>query len=178
MNKALGIGSRLKHKQYGEGILARITLEYFTIAFHGQGFKEIPHGTGDLEVLEAIEPENNQVTFDEVEDALIRIVKRYIEPEQKIDLGNKWKGGLMILEPADSNQSVKEIPIETFFHKIVMVRDRLRVLEQNINSHKILSDEDKVNLQQYITRIYGSLTTFNVLFKHTDDHFKGEGGKD
>ena len=178
MSKALGIGSRLKHKQYGEGILARITLEYFTIAFHGQGFKEIPHGTDDLEVLEAIEPENNQVTFDEVEDVLIRIVKRYIEPEQKVDLGNKWKGGLMILEPADSNQSVKEIPIETFFHKVVMVRDRLRVLEQNINSHKILSDEDKVNLQQYITRIYGSLTTFNVLFKNTDDHFKGEGGKE
>ena len=178
MNKALGIGSRLKHKHYGEGILARITLEYFTIAFHGQGFKEIPHGSGDLEVLEAIEPENNQVTFDEVEDALIRIVKRYIEPEQKVELGNKWKGGLMVLEPADKNQSINEITIETFFHKIVMVRDRLRVLEQNINSHKILSDEDKVNLQQYITRVYGSLTTFNVLFKNTDDHFKGDGGKD
>ncbi len=178
MNKALGVGSRLKHKQYGEGILARITLEYFTIAFHGQGFKEIPHGSSDLEVLEAIEPENNQVTFDEVEDALIRIVKRYIEPEQKVELGNKWKGGLMVLEPSDKNQSVKEIPIETFFHKIVMVRDRLRVLEQNINSHKILTDEDKVNLQQYITRVYGSLTTFNVLFKNTDDHFKGDGGKD
>jgi len=178
MNKALGIGSRLKHKQYGEGILARITLEYFTIAFHGQGFKEIPHGSGDLELIEAIEPENNQVTFDEVEDALIRIVKRYIEPEQKVELGNKWKGGNLILEPADTNQSVKEIPIETFFHKIVMVRDRLRVLEQNINSHKVLTNEDKVNLQQYITRVYGSLTTFNVLFKNESDHFKGEGGKE
>jgi len=178
MNKSLGIGSRLKHSQYGEGILAKITLEYYTIAFHGQGFKEIPHNTNDLELIESIEPENNLVTFDEVEDALIRIVKRYIEPEQKVELGNKWKGGNLVLEPADTNQSVKEFPIETFFHKIVMVRDRLRVLEQNINSHKILTDEDKVNLQQYITRIYGSLTTFNVLFKNESDHFKGEGGKE
>lgn len=178
MNKALGIGSRLRHKQYGEGILAKISLAYYTIAFHGHGFKEIPHDAADLELIEAIEPENNMVTFDEVEDALIRIVKRYIEPEQKVELGNKWKGGTLILEPADSAQAAKEVPIETFFHKIVMVRDRLRVLEQNINSHKGLSDEEKVNLQQYITRIYGSLTTFNVLFKHDTDHFKGEGGKD
>lgn len=176
MSKSLGIGSRLKHKQYGEGVLAKISLEYYTISFLGQGFKEIPVNTGELELIEAIEPENNSVTFDEVEDALLRILKKYVEPEQKVELGNKWKGGLMVLEPADQNQAVKEIPIETFFHKIVMVRDRLRVLEQNINSHKLLSDEDKVNLQQYITRIYGSLTTFNVLFKNTDDHFKGEGG--
>ncbi|NUM31540.1 MAG: hypothetical protein HUU47_04360 [Bacteroidetes bacterium] len=177
MNNTLGIGSRLRHKLYGEGILAKISLEYYKIAFHGQGFKEIPINNNDLELIEAIESENNMVTFDEVEDALLRILKKYIEPEQKVELGNKWKGGLMILEPADKNQTVKEIPIEVFFHKIVMVRDRLRVLEQNINSHKGLTDEEKVNIQQYITRIYGSLTTFNILFKNTDDHFKGEGGK-
>ena len=131
MNKALGIGSRLKHKHYGEGILARITLEYYTIAFHVQGFKEIPHDTTDLEVIEAIEPENNQVTFDEVEDALIRILKRYIEPEQRVELGNKWKGGLMVLEPADKNQSVKEIPIETFFHKIVIHCEYIMIYTTN-----------------------------------------------
>lgn len=174
MNNTLGIGSRLRHKQYGEGILAKISLEYYKIAFHGQGFKEIPVNSNELELIEAVESENNMFTFEEVEDALLRILKKYIEPEQKVELGNKWKGGVMVLEPADKNQSVKEIPIETLFHKIVMVRDRLRVLEQNINSHKVLTDEEKVNLQQYITRIYGSLTTFNVLFKNTDDQFKGE----
>jgi DUF438 domain-containing protein len=85
----------------------------------------------------------------------------------------------MILQPADPNQKAKEVPVEIFFHKIVMLRDRLRVLEQQINSHKQLSDEDKINMQQYITRIYGTLTTFNVLFKNREEWFIGEkGGKD
>jgi hypothetical protein len=80
----------------------------------------------------------------------------------------------MILQPADKTLKGKDIPIEDFFHKIVMLRDRLRVLEQNINSSKNLSDEEKVNMQQYITRCYGSLTTFNVLFKDKEDWFVGE----
>jgi hypothetical protein len=82
----------------------------------------------------------------------------------------------MLLQPADTTQKPKEIPIDIFFHKIVMLRDRIRVMEQQINAHKILSDEDKVNLQQYITRIYGTLTTFNVLFKNKEHWFVGEKG--
>jgi hypothetical protein len=82
----------------------------------------------------------------------------------------------MILQPADKSQKGKEIPIDVFFHKIVMLRDRLRVLEQQINAHKQLSDEDKVNLQQYVTRIYGSLTTFNVLFRNKEQWFIGDKG--
>lgn len=83
---------------------------------------------------------------------------------------------MMLLQPADKTQKPKEVPIDAFFHKIVMLRDRLRVLEQQVNAHKQLSDEDKVNLQQYITRIYGSLTTFNVLFKNKEQWFVGEKG--
>ncbi len=92
-------------------------------------------------------------------------------------MGDKWINGSMILKPQDDNLQSKVIPIETFFHKIVMVRDRLRVMEQRINSSKVLSDEDKVNLQQYLTRIYGSLTTFNALFKYKEDHFVGDKSK-
>jgi hypothetical protein len=92
-------------------------------------------------------------------------------------MADKWKGGTITLNPKDKNLSSKDIPIDTFFHKIVMVRERIRVMEQKINSSKTLDDQDKIDLQQYITRDYGSLTTFNVLFKNTSQSFKGESSK-
>ena len=95
----------------------------------------------------------------------------------KTPLGSRWQGGEMILKPGDAKLAAKSVPIETFFHKIVMVRDRLRVMEAQINGHKTLTDAEKVDLQQYITRIYGSLTTFNVLFKEKADQFVGQKGE-
>ena len=95
-----------------------------------------------------------------------------------VPLGDRWQHGMILLQPADKTLKPKEIPIEDFFHKIIMLRDRMRVLEQNINSSKTLSNEEKVNLQQYITRCYGSLTTFNVLFRNKEQWFVGEKSKD
>ena len=91
-----------------------------------------------------------------------------------VDLGRKWEGGTLLLKPADDNLQPKEIPIETFFHKITMVRDRLRVLEAKLNAHDGLTKTDKVELQQYISKAYGSLTTFNVLFQNKDDQFSSK----
>ena len=124
------------------------------------------------EVIEEVKSDG-ELTFNSIEKSLIKILTHWSDIGQKIELGDKWTGGTMILRPGEDGLQDKEIPIETFFHKIVMVRDRLRVMEQRINSSN-LSDEEKVNLQQYITRIYGSLTTFNVLFKSKDDHFSGD----
>jgi len=115
-------------------------------------------------------------TASEVEKSLLKILRLWSDVSEVVPLGDRWKGGMMLLQPADKTQKAKEIPIDVFFHKIVMLRDRVRVMEQQVNAHKKLSDEDKVNLQQYITRIYGTLTTFNVLFKNKEHWFVGEKG--
>ena len=95
-----------------------------------------------------------------------------------IVMAERWSGGELVIKPSSPERESKTIPLEGFFHKIVMVRDRLRVMEQQINAHKGLSEEDKVQLQQYITRIYGSLTTFNILFQDKKEHFVGQKGED
>ena len=172
----LGIGTRLQHTQYGPGVLVGIRYATYLISFINHGIKEVDKTDTNLD---EIIPENVSVeieTVSETEKALLKILRLWNGVGEPVPLGDRWKGGTMLLQPYDKTQKPKEIPVEDFFHKIVMLRDRLRVLEQNINSNKKLSDEDKVNIQQYITRIYGTLTTFNVLFKHKEDYFVGEKG--
>jgi hypothetical protein len=94
----------------------------------------------------------------------------------EVRLAPRWEGGTVLLKPGDPATQPKEIPLDGLFHKVVMIRDRLRVLEQKINGHEKLSDAEKVEMQQYVTRCYGSLTTFNVLFREEKDRFVGEKG--
>ena len=171
----LGIGSRVKHPAFGDGVVISIDVVAYQICFIHFGIKLVGKDYANLEIIERITPEE-AVSFSEAEKALVRILKAWSDVSEIIPLGDKWKEGLMILRSADPTLKDKEIPIDTFFHKIVMVRDRLRVMEQRINSSK-LDDEEKINLQQYITRIYGSLTTFNVLFRHKEQHFVGDKGE-
>jgi hypothetical protein len=114
----------------------------------------------------------DSVSFSDVEKSLKKILEKWSDVSQIVPIADKWKGGKIILEPGTNTQN-KEVPIDTFFHKITMVRDRIRVMEQKINASN-LDEADKIDLQQYITRIYGSLTTFNVLFKNSNDYFVGE----
>ncbi len=173
----LGVGSRVNHPQYGKGVVMKLSFASYDVCFMLYGIREVSKDYDAWsEIIERIEPEET-VTFSEAEKSLISILKKWSDITEIVPLGDNWKKGTMILQPADPDLKSKEIPIETFFHKIVMLRDRLRVMEQRINSSKNLDDEEKVNLQQYITRIYGSLTTFNVLFKLKSNNFVGERSK-
>lgn len=166
----LGIGSRVKHPAYGDGVVIRLHKVAYDVCFMVYGIKQVGKEYEKWEVIEAV-PAEEGVSFNEIEKSLIKVLRNFSDLQETVELGNRWEGGKLILEPGEPAKT-KEMPIESFFHKIVMVRDRLRVMEQRINSSN-LSDEEKVNLQQYITRIYGSLTSFNVLFKYKEDHFKG-----
>ena len=169
-----GVGTRLQHTQFGPGVIVGLRYATFLISFINHGIKEIDKTDPKLEELIPENVTEELETNSEVEKSLLKILRMWGGLTETVPLGEKWEGGLMILQPADKALKPKEIPIQDFFHKIVMLRDRLRVLEQQVNSHKTLSDEDKVNLQQYITRCYGSLTTFNVLFKNKEHWFVGE----
>ena len=172
----LGIGTRLQHTQHGPGVIVGVRYATYLISFINTGIKEIEKTDPQLD---EIIPENvteEIETHAELEKSLLRMLRLWGGLAETVPLGDRWAKGMMILQPQDKSLKPKEIPIEDFFHKIVMLRDRLRVLEQNINSSKTLNDEEKVNIQQYITRCYGSLTTFNVLFKNKEQCFVGDKG--
>ena len=175
----LGIGSRIEHPKFGKGVIVDMDASFYTVWFRdGNSTRGIDRSYEALQVLEKVESDYTPLTLTEIENALENVLDRKAALQEKVELGGKWTGGTLLIKPGSGDLQTKEIPIDIFFHKIVMVRDRLRVLEQSINAHKVLTDEDKVDLQQYITRIYGSLTTFNVLFKNTDQQFKGASSKD
>jgi len=174
----LGVGSRVKHPQFGKGVVVQIRSDAYEICFIDHGVRQIMRDYDGLDVFEALETPSDLVTYEKIEKSLVRVLRRFSDVQETVSLGQKWTGGKMVLYPGDKTLKEKEVPIETFFHKIVMIRDRVRVMEQRINGSN-LTDEEKVDLEQYITRIYGSLTTFNVLFKNKEDQFTGErGGKE
>lgn len=171
----LGIGARIKHPSFGEGIVIGLDTATMDVFFKSEGDKQLSRSFDGLEILESPREMDDSIQLDSLESTLRNLFKEFELIQHPVDLGGKWEGGSLLIQPGSTELQAKEIPIEVFFHKIVMVRDRLRVLEQNINSNTKLSDEDKVNLQQYISRIYGSLTTFNVLFADKADHFSSKG---
>ena len=106
------------------------------------------------------------------------LLRRVIREEAGLSAvapADKWRGGTLVLRPGTPGVQEKSWPIETFFHKVVMLRNRLRTLEQQVNASD-LPDDVKVKLQSYISGCYGSLTSFNILFADEDDQFKGAGG--
>src|SRR5262245_60871208 len=175
--EALHVAMKVKHPQYGLGTVKAIAEHTAEIRFD-EGTKTISPESSDLQPAE---PHASISGLDQplalfvagVAGAAVKALGLE-QPDSTIDqLGVRWHKGRIVLHPADPSMQTKEIPVETFFHKIVMMRNNLRVLEQKINGHEKLSDAEKVDMQQYITRCYGSMTTFNVLFKNKEDQFAG-----
>jgi hypothetical protein len=177
----LGIGSRIEHPHLGKGVIVETGNEFYTIWFKSQNSTKNISKDFDLKIIDAVEAGNNAsstISLADIELALNHVLEQRLHEFQLVPMANKWNNGNIILQPADTTLQSKEIPIDIFFHKIVMVRDRIRLIEQKINAHKILTNEEKIDIQQYITAIYGSLTTFNILFKETHHQFKGMSNKD
>lgn len=178
----LGIGSKVEHPHFGKGVVVEVSSETYTIWFKSQNAAKSINKDFDLRVISANEASSTSsggnITLADIEEALDNILERRLHEMQLVPMGNKWNNGTLILKPGDDSLQTKELPIETFFHKIVMVRDRMRLIEQKVNASKALTSEEKVDMQQYITAVYGSLTTFNVLFKENHHQFRGMGGKD
>ena len=173
----ISIGARVRHPRFGEGIVTDQDKMTWKIFFR-EGDQEIGRSYEGLELMEygyvSEAAEEPGLDMEVIEEALRNVLDEMSGITHVVEMADKCEGGNLIMQPGAEGLQSKEIPMETFFHKIVMMRDRLRVLEQSINSHKVLSDQDKVGLQQYISRCYGSMTTFNVLFTDKEDYFKGE----
>ncbi|WNH10421.1 hypothetical protein [Thalassobellus suaedae] len=167
--KLLGIGSRINHAEHGKGVITNVTSQHYWVTFIENGLETIDIDS-NFEVIEAADSDVDTVSFFDVERSLVNILKKWSDVSEIVPIADKYKGGKLILEPADTNMKSYELPIDTFFHKITMVRDRLRVMEQRINASD-LDEHGKIDLQQYITRIYGSLTSFNILFKSKNHNF-------
>ncbi|MBI5017479.1 MAG: hypothetical protein HZB55_18570 [Deltaproteobacteria bacterium] len=161
-SQRLGIGRVEETSGFGEGQRCAV---YFA---RSDRVASVPKG--DLESLSGAEAAAYE---------LVRLAARELREEEssKIKLHERWRGGELVFKPGSAELASKSVPVDAFFHKIVMVRDRLRLLEQQINAHKGLLDDEKVDLQQYITRAYGSLTTFNFLFGDKADWFVGQKGE-
>ena len=172
----LHIGMKVRHPEYGVGVVKSLTGQTAEIAFD-DAQRTIAPASSDLQ------PAEPSATLSELQMPLAKLIRDTahaivetlgLEPQDALveGLATRWQKGTLIMQPAESSLQSKEVPLETFFHKIVMIRNNLRVLEQKVNASDKLSEADKFDLQQYITRCYGSLTTFNILFKNKDDQFR------
>lgn len=174
--ESLRIGMKVRHPQYGTGIVKTISEAVADIQFDDGARRTVaPEPSG-------LEPAEPQIAVSGLSVPLSQFINQTLEsaiaklglqkPDDVVEkLGLRWHGGKAVLHPSDPTLQTKEVPLEVLFHKIVMVRNNLRVLEQKINAHEKLSDGEKVEMQQYITKSYGSFTTFNILFKDKEDQF-------
>jgi hypothetical protein len=176
---SLTVGMRVKHPQYGVGTVKTVSERTAEVRFDDAQRTIDPELSGITPAEPTVAISGLEAPLKHfVQDAIEAVIERmgYEKPDAVVEqLGPRWHRGRAVLHPADPTLQTKEIPLEVFFHKVVGMRNQLRVLEQKINSHPTLTDGEKVDMQQYISRCYGSLTTFNLLFKNKEDQFSSKG---
>ena len=173
--ESLRIGMKVLHPRYGVGVVRSLTEHTAEISFDDAP-RTIAPNSSELTSAEPVATLTDQQLpleslIRQTAQAMVEALGLQKEDTIVEGLANRWQNGVLVLQSADTSLQPKEVPLETFFHKIVMIRNNLRVLEQKVNASDKLSDADKFDMQQYITRCYGSLTTFNVLFKNKEDQF-------
>lgn len=178
--ESLHIGQRVRHPEYGSGAVKSISESVAEIQFDDGTRRSVapePSGLSPLDpqaAMAGLTVPLKQFVSETLDAAIAKLGLE--KPDTVIEqLGPRWHNGKVVLHPSDPALQTKELPLEVFFHKVVGVRNQLRVLEQKINAHAALTDGDKVEMQQYISRCYGSLTTFNLLFKNKEDQFSSKG---
>jgi hypothetical protein len=175
--ETLNIGQKVKHPQYGTGVVKTVNEHAAEIRFDDGATRTVVPETSGLQPLEAqVALSGLELPLGVVIDQVVAktIASLGLERSDAVieELGARWHGGRLVLHPVDPTLQTKEVPLEVFFHKVVGMRNQLRVLEQKINAHEKLTDGEKIEMQQYITRCYGSMTTFNVLFKSKAGQFQ------
>jgi len=170
----LGIGTIVRHLQFGVGRIVAYESDQYVIVFRGGDTRRVAFGYDALEV----DQRRGDPETDRLKQAVRDVLGDHGWIDVDLELSPKWIGGTLRLVPGKAEVQPKDVPLEVFFKKIVSIRDRLRVLEQKINAHPALGAEEKLELQGYITRCYGSLTTFNVLFAAEGSRIQGTGERD
>ena len=167
---AFQIGTVIKHSYLGSGRVLGYDQDFYVIQFKGE-IKKVPFSYKEMSTAE----QQTDTEYKMIKRAVREVLGDFGWIETELELGKRWQGGNIVINAGKPDVKPKEIPIEVFFKKIIGVREKLRVLEQKINNHPNLSQADKLEMQGYITRSYGSLTTFNVLFAEDGQEFSGSG---
>ncbi len=169
-----GVGSVVSHPHFGSGRVVTYEGDSYVVMFKGGEVKRVAF------TFELLKPEqlSSDPEFDRIKQAVQEVLGDHGFLDVDLELGKRWVGGTVKIMPGKEDTRPHEIPIEMFFKKIIGIRDKLRVLEQKINAHTVLTPEEKIEMEGYITRCYGSLTTFNALFGNKDSHFRGQSEKE